>query len=547
VHDGGQPGQAAHWRAVNGDRSTWRLGGARTTPCVGACFLERQCVDKVAAAWRQEAGNLCVGVAASTVEFHVRWRTDTTPSYGSTICTSATAPRLEPLAGAGGAGGTGECTATLVGGECVGNMTRPRVVIIGAGFGGISAARALRHAEADVLLLDRHNYHLFQPLLYQVASGLLDPSEIAHPIRTILRGQPNADVQMTEVRAIDLAEQVVRASNGDIPYDYLIVAAGAATDHYGRDDIAEHTRALKGLDDALTLRGAVLSHFEMAAGCADERERRRLLTFVIAGAGPTGVEYAGALSELFSHLLPKDCPRLDFGPVRVILVEGRTRVLESFHPRLAAKASSVLRHRSVELRLGRTVSHVDERGVTLDDGTLIEAATVIWTAGVRASVLGHCLSRQLRRSGRVPVQRTLQLANHSEVQVIGDLAEFADGRMPLPMLAPVAIQQGKHAAANIIQLLDGGSATPFRYRGKGTMATVGRNVAVVQLGPVRVAGFVGWLMWLVVHLTYIITFRSKTVVLINWAFNYVFYDRPVRLITGVSKDTPIQSEATVTR
>ncbi|MEO8898217.1 MAG: NAD(P)/FAD-dependent oxidoreductase [Candidatus Dormibacter sp.] len=426
-------------------------------------------------------------------------------------------------------------------------MTRPRVVIIGAGFGGISAARALRHADADVLLLDRHNYHLFQPLLYQVATGLLDPSEIAHPIRTILRGQRNVDVQMTEVRAIDLDERVVRVSRGDIPYDHLIVAAGAATDHYGRDDIATHTYGLKGLDDALILRGTVLAHFEMAAECADERERRRLLTFVIAGAGPTGVEYAGALSELISHLLPKDFPRLDFASVRVIMVEGKTRVLESFHPRLSAKASFVLRRRGVELRLGRTVSHVDERGVTLDDGTVIEAKTVIWTAGVRASILSGQLSTHLRRSGRVPVQRTLQLADHDEVQVIGDLAEFGDGRLPLPMLAPVAIQQGEHAAANIIALLDGGSAAPFRYRDKGTMATVGRNVAVVQLGSIKVAGFVGWLMWLLVHLTYIITFRSKTVVLINWAWNYLFYDRPVRLITEVSKDTPSQSEATVAK
>lgn len=426
-------------------------------------------------------------------------------------------------------------------------MTQPRVVIIGAGFGGISAARALRHAHVDVLVVDRHNYHLFQPLLYQVASGLLDPSEIAHPIRTILRGQHNADVRMAEVRAIDLSVQVVRTAAGDISYDHLIVAAGAATDHYGHDDIATNTLGLKGLNDALALRGSVLSRFERAAECEDDSERRRLLTFVIAGAGPTGVEYAGALSELFSHLLPKDFPRLDFAPVRVIVVEGRARVLESFHPRLSAKAATVLRGRGVELRFGRTVAHADARGVTLDDGSVIEAATVIWTAGVRASMLGEHLAVHLRRSGRVPVRHTLQLAGHDEVQVIGDLAEFEDGRTPLPMLAPVAIQQGQHAAANIIALLDGGSATPFRYRGKGTMATIGRNVAVVQLGPIRAAGFVGWLMWLVVHLTYIITFRSKAVVLINWAWNYVFYDRPVRLITEVSKDKPTESEATEAR
>jgi NADH dehydrogenase len=415
-------------------------------------------------------------------------------------------------------------------------MTRPRVVIVGAGFGGLSAARALRSADADVLVVDRHNYHLFQPLLYQVASGLLDPSEIAHPIRSILRGQRNCDVQMAEVGSIDLERRLVHSDAGDIAYDQLILAAGAATDHFGHQDIATTTLGLKGLDDALALRNTVLERFERAAEEPDATERRRLLPFVIAGAGPTGVEYAGALSELCTHLLPRDFPRLDFGPVAVIVVEGRGRVLEAFHPRLSATAAATLRKRGVQLRLGRTVAHADGGCVRLDDGSVIETATVIWTAGVRASVLGAELSATLGRSGRVPVRPTLQLAGHDEVQVIGDLAELGEGGTPLPMLAPVAIQQGQHAARNVIAVLGGGSPTPFRYRDKGTMATVGRNVAVVQLGRIRVAGFIGWLMWLFVHLTYIITFRSKAIVLINWAWNYFFYDRPVRLITGVARD-----------
>jgi NADH dehydrogenase len=414
-------------------------------------------------------------------------------------------------------------------------MARPRVVIVGAGFGGLSAARALRRVDADVLVVDRHNYHLFQPLLYQVASGLLDPSEIAHPVRTILRGHRNTDVRMDAVRAVDLDARVIHCEV-DIPYDQLIVAAGAVTNHFGNAQIAEHTLGLKGLNDALSLRATVLDRFESAAEATDDGERRGLLTFVIAGAGPTGVEYAGALSELFGHLLPKDFPRLDFTPVRVVVVEGHKRILEAFHPRLGAIAAGVLRRRGVEIMLGRTVKDADVRGITLDDGTRIEAATVIWTAGVRASPLGEQLTARLDRSGRVPVRATLQLPGHDDVQVIGDLAQLDAKGVSLPMLAPVAIQQGEHAARNVIAMLGGGAATPFRYSDRGTMATVGRNVAVVQIGPIRVAGFVGWLMWLFVHLSYIITFRSKAVVLINWGWNYIFYDRPVRLITEVAPD-----------
>jgi NADH dehydrogenase len=419
-------------------------------------------------------------------------------------------------------------------------MSRPRVVIVGAGFGGLSAARGLRRADADVLVVDRHNYHLFQPLLYQVASGLLDPAEIAHPVRSILRGHANTDVRMDEVRGIDLERRLVRCGD-DLAYDFLVVAAGAVTNHFGNDDIAAHTRGLKSLSDALALRAAVLERFEAAVECADERERQRLLTFVIAGGGPTGVEYAGALSELFNHLLPKDFPRLDFNPVRVVLVEGRRRLIEAFHPRLGAMAAAVLRRRRVELMFGRTVVEADSLGITLDDGTRIDAATVIWTAGVRASWLGGQLTARPARSGRVPVRATLQLPGHDEVQVIGDLAEWEERGTELPMLAPVAIQQGEHAARNIIAMIEGGAPTAFRYHDKGTMATIGRNYAVVQLGRIRVAGFVGWLMWLFVHLTYIITFRSKAVVLINWAWNYIFYDRPVRLITEVRPERVAES------
>ncbi len=407
-------------------------------------------------------------------------------------------------------------------------VARPRVVIVGAGFGGLAAARALRRTAVDVTLIDRHNYHLFQPLLYQVASGLLDPSEIAHPIRTVMRHARNVDVLLAEVTGIDLAGRHLVTTSGVLPFDLLVLANGSATNFFGIPHLEERATGLKDLPEALSLRARVLRAFEQAATCTNSAERRRLLTFAVAGAGPTGVEFAGALAELFTHVLPKDFPRLDFGEVSVVLVEGADRVLGTFAPRLARSAARRLERKGVRLLLGRTVSDVDGSALVLDDGERIDAAMIVWTAGVRAAPVAELLGVPPARQGRVRVTPQLHLPECDDVFVIGDAAELEDRGHVLPMLAPVAIQQGKHVAHVIGARLRGQREPPFRYHDKGTMATVGRGAAVAQIGPIRINGLIGWLLWVFVHLMYLVGFRSRVIVFFTWAWNYFFYDRPVR-------------------
>jgi len=422
-------------------------------------------------------------------------------------------------------------------------MPGPRVVIVGAGFAGLTLARALRWAPLEVTLVDRNNYHLFTPLLYQVASALLDPSEIAQPVRALTRPLRNLSFRLGEVSGVDLERRVVSCGGDEIPYDHLVLATGSVNKYFGNRSVAENALGLKALPEALELRNTVLSRFERAAATTDELERRRLLTFAVVGGGPTGVEFAGALSELIHLVLRKDFRDLDLALVRVVLMEGSATLLASFAAPLRAAAARALGRKGVEVWFDALVQQLDGGLVRLADGRSLETETVVWTAGVRGSELGAALGRHLDHHGRVAVTPALHLDGHPEVFVIGDLALLEQGGEPLPMLIPVAMQQARCVARSLRY----GSPVDFEYRDPGIMATIGRNQAVAQLGRVRLSGFAGWLMWLAVHLVNVLTFRARLVVLLNWAWEYFFTDRPVRLIVAPvgprTRSTPPLSDA----
>jgi NADH dehydrogenase len=414
--------------------------------------------------------------------------------------------------------------------------SHPRVVIVGAGFGGLAAARALRHVDVDVTLVDRNNYHLFQPLLYQVASGLLDPSAIASPVRTIMRRVRNVDVLRAEVTHVDVDDQRVITSAATLDYDFLVIASGSVTNFFGSDEAREHSIGLKDLGEALALRSRLLNSFERAVLTTDEVARRRLLTFAVVGAGPTGVEYSGAVAELINHVLPKDYRRIDFAEVSVVLIEAGERILATFAPRLSRLAARSLGRKGVRIILGQSVRGVDENGLVLSGGDRIDAGTVVWTAGVRAAKMLDLDGAAIARDGRIKVTPSLNLAGHPEVFVIGDAAAVEQGGAVLPMLAPVAIQGGTHVGRAIAARVAGKEVGAFHYRDKGTMATVGRGAAVAQIGPLHINGLVGWFIWVFVHLLYLVGFRSRALALVSWAWNYFFWDRPVRLIVAPSAD-----------
>ena len=409
-------------------------------------------------------------------------------------------------------------------------MSRPRVVIAGAGFGGLTCARALKRAPVDVLLVDRNNYHLFTPLLYQVASALLDPGEIARPVRQLIRPLHNADFRQASITGVDLDGRRLLTDRGDIPYDYLVLATGAQTDYFGNASMARYAMGLKDLDEGLAIRNRVLEQFEASRWTDDPGRRRMLLTFAVVGGGPTGVEMAGAISELIRLVLRKDYRDLDINEVRVVLMEAAPYVLAAFAPSLRQAALRSLRRKGIEVMLGAKVESVTESALRLEGGDEMAASTVIWTAGVRASAVGQSTGVQLARQARIRVDPTLQIPGHPVVFVIGDLAGASDGSALLPMLIPVAMQAGRHVAASIADMVEAGGARAFRYKDPGIMATIGRNSAVAQLGWVHLSGFPGWVFWLVVHLVNVVSFRSRVVVLVNWAWDYLFYDRPVRLI-----------------
>jgi NADH dehydrogenase len=409
--------------------------------------------------------------------------------------------------------------------------SRPRVLVVGAGFGGLRVARALRRAPVDVTVLDQRNYHLFVPLLYQVATAGLEPEEIAQPVRRILHGASNVRFRLAEVSGVDLDNRRVASDIGDLPYDFLVLAAGSATNYFGIDSLRESAAALRTLDDAEALRDRLLSAFERAAAESDGTRRRELMTIVIVGGGPTGVELAGAISELRRHVLPHDFPDLDVSQARILLVEATGRLLPGFPDRLQRKAGEQLERMEVELRMNSAVADAGTGGVTLRDGERIAAGTVIWVAGMRAPPVADALRAEKGASGRILVGETLQLPGYPEIFAIGDMAHVGSrDTRPHPMMAPVAIQQGDLVAKNIRRALDGLPPETFRYRNRGTMVTIGKSSAVAQVFRLQVTGFLAWVIWLTVHLYWLIGFRNRLLVLVNWAWNYFTYDRGVRLI-----------------
>jgi NADH dehydrogenase len=422
---------------------------------------------------------------------------------------------------------------------------RPHVVIIGGGFGGLNAAQTLGKAPVRVTLIDRRNFHLFQPLLYQVAMGALSPANIASPLRALLKRQRNTEVLLDEVTGIDLPGRRVLLGSGEIAYDELIVAAGARHHYFGHDAWEELAPGLKTIEDALTIRSRVLSAFEFAEREPDAQKCQSWLTFVVVGGGPTGVELAGAIGELSRHTLRNEFRHIDPTTARILLLEGMERVLPPYPPKLSAKAAQALTRLGVTVRPNTVVTNIEPETVTIRSGDRtehIDARTVLWAAGVQASPLGRILGEAtgaaVDRAGRVDVQPDLTLPGHPEIFVIGDLAQFRDQTgKPLPGVAPVAIQQGHYAAELIQERLHGRTLPPFRYRDHGNMATIGRAAAVADLHGIRLSGLLAWLAWLFIHLLYLVEFQNRLLVLLQWAWNYFTRNRSARLITGIAPAT----------
>ncbi len=408
----------------------------------------------------------------------------------------------------------------------------PHVVIVGGGFGGLYAARALASRPVRVTLLDRRNHHLFQPLLYQVATAALNPSDIATPLRSILRRAPNVTVFLAEVVAVDLAGRRLVLDEGAMPYDALVLAAGAGHSYFGHDDWEPLAPSLKTLEDALEIRRRVLLAYEEAEREQDGAEQRALLTSVVIGGGPTGVELAGALAEISRETIARDFRLIDPTKARIVLLEGGPRILAAFPDPLPARAAAALARIGVEVRTGATVTRVTPDAVWLG-GEQIRARTVLWAAGVAAAPLTRTLGVPLDRAGRVMVERDLSIPGHPEAFAIGDLCAFiADDGRPLPGLARVALQQGRAAARNVLRRLAGEPTEAFRYRDRGSMATIGRAAAVAVVGRLRLSGLPAWLAWLFVHIMFLIGFRNRFLVLFEWAWAYVSWQRGARLITG---------------
>ncbi len=410
--------------------------------------------------------------------------------------------------------------------------SNPRVVIVGAGFGGLVAARTLARYPVQITLIDRQNFHTFQPLLYQVATAGLSPGEIAAPIRWIMRSRRNAEVLMCEVQDFDLARRVVKLSDAEIPYDYLIVASGASHAYFGHDEWEPFAPGLKTIEDALEIRRRVLLAFELAERQASSEKEQVQLNFVVVGGGPTGVELAGTLAEISRRALANEFRTIDPRKTRIVLLEGGPRVLPTYPEDLSRSAEEQLKRLGVEVHTSAMVTNVAPGAVHMGE-TQLPAAVILWAAGVAASPLGKKLGAPVDRAGRVAVNADLSLLEHPEVFVIGDLAALKDenGKM-LPGVAPVAMQEGKATAHNIAAELQGEPRKNFHYFNKGNLATIGRAAAVAEFGKIHISGFLAWLAWLFIHVLFLIGFRNRIIVMVQWAWSYFTYERGARLITG---------------
>ena len=421
---------------------------------------------------------------------------------------------------------------------------RPRVVIIGGGFGGIAAAKALRRADARMTVIDRTNHFTFQPLLYQVATAALAPSDITAPIRWILRRQKNTEVLMAEAREIDTARRVVRIDDElrEIPYDYLIVATGSRHAYFGHNEWEPYAPGLKTIEDATEIRRRFLLAFELAEKSEDERVRQEYMTFVVVGGGPTGVELSGAFPFIAKKALAPDFRKIDTRRTRVVLIEAGPRILPSFPEDLASRATRDLKDLGVEVRVNSPVTGVGSDGVSIG-GEKIHARTIFWAAGNNASPLGGLLGGPLDRAGRIQVNPDLSVPGHSEIFVIGDLAALVQDGRPVPGVGPAAIQEGSSAGKNIVRDLRRQPRKNFRYRNKGDLATIGRSRAIADLGWIRFSGRLAWFFWLFVHIMYLVGFRNRANVLLEWAYDYFTYQHGARLITDVERYKPAKKVA----
>ncbi|MCA9944699.1 MAG: NAD(P)/FAD-dependent oxidoreductase [Anaerolineales bacterium] len=426
-------------------------------------------------------------------------------------------------------------------------MQKPRIIIIGAGFGGLFAARALANKPVEVLLIDRSNFHTFTPLLYQVATCALDPSEIAYPVRTIFRKNRNIRSLLGNVSAIDYANKMIEVQIGERqlqePYDYLILATGSTPTYFGNDGFRKNALELRTLNDAINLRNHILSLFEQATWEDDDTVREAMTTIVVVGGGPTGLETAGAIYELYNHVLNREYLHREMH-TRVILVEMQPHLLAPYPDKLRQAALEQLKSLGVEVRLGSPVKEVGDDHVTLADGSVIGTHTLVWAAGVKGSPLAEMLEVPLRRGGQLPILPTTEVIDRPGIYAVGDMAYLEDGAgQPYPMVIPVAQQQGELAARNILAEMGGGEKRPFRYHDRGSMATIGRRRAVAWIyNKVQLRGFLAWLAWLALHLITLLGFRNRLNVFVNWVWNYFTYDRSVRIILEQGRGEAVKNK-----